>query len=179
MTIKKYTMLCAVVCAIVATSYVVALAAQAGIDHVTILIRLEQKDHYERMHDRIVLLRRAVADMDTVVEDAQAGRLTAEERAEISEKLRHIEEISLQVTQRTIYYNEDNTAHMFFAPSDTIDAYFDEVYNTPLYVGRFVRSMEDIVTVQYPTAAQKELVAQNYDLLVQELKKARSIENQW
>ncbi len=174
---KKFILIVAICVASGTTIYVAQEASRVAIAYATDLIIAEQYDHYDDMQQHISAVRDVFTDMQEIVTDVQDTRIvTQEQREMIAKKLRHLEELRLQVDREKMYYDEDNSVHMFFPPDGLIVEYFNEAHNTPLYIDRFVRSMEHVTLVTYPTSIQRESLQEQTDLLAAELEKLQRIE---
>lgn len=171
--IKKILLCGAIIVAGATSLYVVFVASEVGGAYVVELIRDEQHDHYRKMNHNVVALAHAHARMQTSVDKMIRTRLTQDDKELIREDLRQMEEIGLNMSRETFFYNEDTTVHLFFAPEAYVVTYFDQTRNTPLYIERFVRVMEQGLFAQYLTREQKETIAQNYALLSEELERAK------
>jgi hypothetical protein len=131
---------------------------------------MEQQDHYYKMNKEIRRMQGAMIDIDEYVEIMQKRIPTEKEREEILKQLRNMEEISLNISRQTGFYQEDTTVHLFFEPSDDIVSYFNQTRNTPLFVERFVRSMEQgVFANSYLSKVKRKMILENYELLQKEL----------
>lgn len=152
------------------TVYIVALSVQAGFDYVTELIILEQNDHYNKMQKNIIRLDGAVGALQGDVDNLQKKQLTQEEKKLMTKELRDLEEIGLNISRETGFYQEDTTVHFFFEPEEEIIEYFNRTRNTPLFIDRFVRAIEQGLFEDYMTQKQKRMIMENYKLLRTEIK---------
>jgi hypothetical protein len=150
-------------------SYIVALACQNGFDYARELIVFEQEDHYIKMKKHIERLDYAINDFEKIVDNIENNKLTQDDRKSIQKQLRELEEIKLNISRETLFYQEDNTVHWFFTPRNEIVDYFGRTRNTPLYIDRFVRSIELGLFEKQLTKNQKEIIKKNYELLCKEL----------
>jgi hypothetical protein len=167
---KKIILIIAIIVALCSTVLIVAFALNTGIAYVTDLIIMEQQDHYYKMNKEIKRMQGAMIDIDEYVEIMQKRIPTEKEREEILKQLRNMEEISLNISRQTGFYQEDTTVHLFFEPSDDIVSYFNQTRNTPLFVERFVRSMEQgVFANSYLSKVKREMILENYELLQKEL----------
>lgn len=166
---KKIVLIAITVVAFCTTAAIVALTCQKGIDYVRELIVMEQADHYEKMQFEIKRLHRAVTDIDEYVQIIQKRILSADEKEVVAKQLRNMEEISLNISRQTGFYQEDTTVHFFFTPNDKIVSYFNQTRNTPLFVERFVRATEQGLFDGYLTKNKKDMILENYELLQLEL----------
>ena len=166
----KYIVLSIVVMvSLVVTSFIVAMGIQSGIDYVTTLIVLEQNDHYTKMQKNIFRLKSAVETLQDDMSTLEKKQLTKEETKSIKKQLRDLEEIGLNISRETGFYQEDTTVHIFFEPKDEIITYFDKTRNTPLYIDRFVRSAERGLFENVLTKQQRRIVIENYEFLKAEV----------
>ena len=172
---KRKILIIAIGIALGTTSFLVAATWQHACDYVTLLIVEEQRDHYVRMHEHVVRLQHKVRYMEGDVMLIQNEKLTSEQKQQIQEDLRDIEEIGAQISRRMIYYDEDNTVHMFFAPEERVVSLFKETYNTPLYINRFVRVAEQGLFATSLTKDQKSVIGELFRELQQETERLNSI----
>ncbi len=172
---KKIILISAIIFLSVFTIGAVALACRAGMDYVTILVIAEQKDHYDKMYEPVHLLDQEVQNMQDELAILQKSKLTDDQKKDLAERLRYLEELGLQIDRRLIYYNEDNTAHMFFPPAGEIVSYFNEAHNTPIYVNRCVRAVEQGLFAQYVTSSQKKIIGEDCQFLVGEMERLKLI----
>lgn len=166
---KKIILIISVIIALLSTAVIVALTSQKGIDYVTDLIVMEQADHYGKMQSEIKRLQHAVKDIDEYLQIMQKRVLSSDEKEIVAKQLRHMEEISLNISRQTGFYQEDTTVHFFFTPNDNIVSYFNQTRNTPLFVERFVRAIEQGLFDGYITKNKKNTILKNYELLQSEL----------
>jgi len=152
------------------TAYIVALGCQSGFDYVTELITLEQRDHYIKMQKHIVRLDRAVNALQSDIDNLQKKQLSQDEKELMKKSLRDLEEIGLNISRETGFYQEDTTVHFFFAPKNEIVEYFSRTRNTPLFIDRFVRAMEQGMFEQYMNREQRKIIMKNYESLHKEIK---------
>lgn len=155
------------------TSYLVAAVCQGIYDHATLLIVAEQRDHFVQMRQQTIALDRMIAQIGDDVSAMERGRMTADQKAQMAEKLRALEEISSQIAQQNIAYEEDNSAHMFIAPEVEVAALFAQTYNSTLYIGRFVRVAEHGLFASTLTKDQKNMIRITYDALRKEAQSLR------
>lgn len=155
-------------------SIIVALATQVGGEYVTELVRGEQEDHYQKLQEQVLVLSATYDDLQVYLDALQERRLTPAEKKEATVLLNHLEEIGLNISRRTLFYYEDNTAHFFFAPRAEILRYFDEARNTPLYIDRCVRFAEAGLTIPNPSQTQKQSLRENCDALAQEVERLQN-----
>ncbi len=151
------------------TSYIVALSIQSGIDYIVELIILEQNDHYNKMRRNIADLDYALNVFQKNIYNLQKKQLAEDEKKIIRKQLRDLEEIGLNISRETSFYQEDNTVHFFFEPKEYIFKYFNNTRNTPLFINRFVRVMEQGLFVKNITKEQKNMIMENYNLLLKEI----------
>ncbi|MEA3322659.1 MAG: hypothetical protein U9Q12_00380 [Patescibacteria group bacterium] len=166
---KKIILIVVTIIAFCTTAVIVALTCQKGVDYVTELIVMEQVNHHGKMQSEIKRLQSAVDNIDEYVQIMQKRILSADEKEIVTKKLRHIEEVSLNISRQTGFYQEDTTVHFFFVPNDEIVSYFNQTRNTPLFVERFVRATEQGLFDGYLTKNKKNMVMENYELLQSEL----------
>ena len=172
---KKIILISVIILVSIATVIAVALASRVGMDYVTILVIAEQRDHYDRMYEPVHKLDQEVQKMQEELTIMQKRKLTDDQKKDLAERLRYLEELGLQIDRRLIYYNEDNTAHMFFPPAGEIVAYFNEAHNTPIYVNRCVRAIEQGIFAQYVTPSQKKIIDEDNQLLIEEMDRLKLI----
>jgi len=152
------------------TAYIVALGVQSGFDYVTELIILEQNDHYNKMQKNIIRLDRVVSALQSNVDNLQKRQLNQDEKKLMKKLLRDLEEIGLNISRETGFYQGDTTVHFFFPPEDKIVEYFNSTRNTPLFIDRFVRTMEQGLFEDYMTRKQGEMIMEDYEFLRAEVK---------
>ncbi|MFA5986116.1 MAG: hypothetical protein WC819_02080 [Parcubacteria group bacterium] len=168
---KKILLITGILFAGACTIYIVFLMCNAGLAYGELLIREEQQDHYNIMHAKMTRLYTMVNEMQT----SQAllmnvkTKMTDSDKEEFMRQLRTLDEIAAQIDRETIYYDEDNSVHMFFPPQGRTVAYFDEARNTPLYIRQYIRSMEQAVFAPTITKEQKTMIQKNMDLLQEEI----------
>lgn len=166
---KKILLGGAILIAFVTMIHIVFLASESGGIYIVTLVRDEQNDHYQQMQKNVLDLTHVHKKMESSVDLITTRRLTVDEKDQIREDLRYIEEIGLNMSRESLFYSEDTTVHLFFTPEAPIVKYFDQTRNTPLYIERFVRAMDHGLFVSYLTREQKDMIIQNYMLLTEEL----------
>ena len=118
---KRKLSIIAVGVALGTVSFLVAAAYQQTVNYITDLIVMEQRDHYVQMRTHVDRLRTVMVRVESDVELLSDKKpLTGEDREQIARDLRTLEEIGVQIERRKIYFDEDNTVHMFFAPEPSI-----------------------------------------------------------
>lgn len=165
-----------IICIIIAfgvTAVIVALASRSGGDYVADLVHMEQDEHYTKLRDHTQELSRAFEQLEVYSGIIDERRLTVEEKEDIGRILRDMEEAGLNISRRNMFYVEDTTVHMFFAPEQKIIDYFDEARNTQLYIERCVRFAEAGLSIPYPTKTQKDSVREQCGLLADEIERLK------
>jgi len=152
------------------TSYIVALGYQSGFNYVTAIIVLEQNDHYNKMQKNITNLNHAVSVLQDDINNLQQKRLTQDDKKLLKKSLRDLEEIGLNISRETGFYQEDTTVHFFFEPKGEIVEYFNRTRNTSLYIDRLVRAVEQGLFEKNMNKEQKEIIMNNYESLTVEIK---------
>lgn len=159
--------------------YMVFLMCTASVEYGIFLIQEEQLDHYVKMHEKInrvdMLMQKEIPASLVVIQTSK--KISNSEKSTVMEQLRTLEEIASEIERETMYYDEDNTVHMFFPPEGRTVTYFQEARNTPLYISRYVRSMEQAIFATTLTKDQKNIVQENMILLQEELRRLSVIAN--
>lgn len=168
---KKILLITIIIILFGVAGFLVARVVQSGTDLVFDMVQSEQKDHEIKMRTHIDELRVKVKDFKVYVEKIETRQWNAQDREDIALLSRSIEESSLNISRRSMFYYEDTTAHLFFGPHHEIAALFDEVRNTPLYIDRFIRAAERGAEQRYINTAQKESIIKNYILLEEEIER--------
>jgi len=153
------------------TSYIVALVFQSGKDYVIESIIDEQNDHYNKMQKHIMRLESAVGELQGDVDSLSKKQLDEDDKKSLKKSLRNLEEIGLNISRETGFYQEDTTVHFFFSPRSEIIEYFDRTRNTHLYINRFVRVMENGLFENYINKTQKESIKKEFQALKSEIDK--------
>ncbi len=157
-------------CALGVAGLTVWMAAQSGFAYVHELVRAEQDDHDRILRARVMELARAMANCEKVIAEIDEKQtLSSSDRKKILMSFRDLEECGLGMSRRMIFYAEDTTAHMFFAPTQRTTDFFTQARNTQLYVNRCVRSVETICATDRPTQAQKDVMHLQCDALREEI----------
>ena len=159
--------------------YVVFSMCTVSVEYGIFLIQEEQLDHYTKMHEKIrrvdMLMQKEIPASLVVMQTSK--KISNSEKSVIMEQLRTLEEVAAEIERETMYYDEDNTVHMFFPPEGRTITYFQEARNTPLYISRCVRSMEQVIFATTVTKDQKNMVQENMVLLQEELRRLSVIAN--
>jgi hypothetical protein len=174
---KKILLIAGTVFAMACSMYMVFVMCNAGLEYGVFLIHQEQEDHYNIMHAKMMRLHMTVDDVQTLhilLMNAKT-KMTDHDKEEFMRQLRTLDEIAAQIDRETIYYDEDNTVHMFFPPQGRTVAYFDEARNTPLYIRQYIRSVEQAVFAPNITKGQKSMIQENMDLLQEEMNRLSMI----
>ncbi|XLQ19822.1 MAG: hypothetical protein ACKUBY_04500 [Candidatus Moraniibacteriota bacterium] len=167
---KKKIFIISFICVcFVTTSIVVALVCQNGLEYVSMIVVSEQEDHYNKMNKNIIDLQIIQKDFEEYIDILNEKQFSKQEKEDIGVALRDLEEIALNISKQTGFYQEDTTVHMFFSPDYKIIKYFDDTRNTPLFINRFVRSFENGLFENYISKNQKEDITNTFKLLEEEI----------
>lgn len=176
---KKILLISITVFALACSMYVVFLMCAASVEYGIVLIQEEQLDHYTKMHEKIrrvdMIIQQEMPASLAVIQTSK--KISNSEKSAMMEQLRTLEEIAAEIERETMYYDEDNTVHMFFPPEGRTVTYFREARNTPLYISRCVRSIEQAIFATTLTKEQKNIVQENMMLLQEELRRLSVIAN--
>jgi len=152
------------------TVYIIVLGVQSSFDYITELVVLEQNDHYDKMQKHMMRLDNAVHELQDDIDSLRKRQLDTEEDKKLFKKaLRNLEEIGLNISRETGFYQEDTTVHIFFEPRGEIIKYFDKTRNTPLYISRFVRGSEMGLFEKNISRKQVDMIIENFENLQSEI----------
>lgn len=172
---KRKIFIVTIAIALGTTSFLVAAVVQRAYEYAILLIVQEQRDHYMQMSSRTIALERAVNNITENATLLQKQKMTPEQKKDMTQQLYALEELGTQVTRRMVYYDEDNTVHMFFAPEDFVVALFAETYNTPLKVEQFVRTAEQGLFATSLTKDQKAAIGESFRALQEEVARLHNV----